>query len=121
MKEKLIPTLIWTGLILIVIGIFIPLFTGPHDPIYKYIFAVGAVMNFVGRLFTRYEGTNIRLKRLLRIEVWSGLFFCVAAFFMFYDPDPRNWIVFVLAGGAIMTYSSLMIPRVQRKDSNKTR
>ena len=117
MNQKLVTTLIWTGLILIVVGIGLPFFTGPQDSLYKYIFSVGAGLNFIGRIFNRYEGKNIRIKRLFRIEAWSGLFFCVGAFFMFYDPDPRNWIVFVLAGGALMAYTSLMIPHVQKKDN----
>lgn len=103
-------------MVLVLIGIFIPFFTGPVNPIYKYVFATGALLNLAGRLFTSYQGPNIRLKRLLRIEVWSALFFCVAVYFMFADPDPRNWIVFVLAGGALLAYTSIMIPRTQRRD-----
>ena len=101
---------------LILIGLFMPFFTGPIEPAYKYVFGAGAVLNLVGRIMTRYNGKNVRLRRLLRIETWAALFFCVADYFMFADPDPRNWIVFVLAGGALMVYTSLMIGRV--KDRN---
>lgn len=115
---RLLATLAtWIGLALILIGVFIPLATGPHASLYKYIFAVGAALNLVGRLFNGYEGSNVRLKRLLRIEIWAGLFFCVAAFFMFTSLDPKDWITFVLAGGAIMVYTSIMIPYIQRKDN----
>lgn len=115
-KDKILDIMIWGGMLLIVAGICIPFFTGPHETVYKYIFSAGSALNLIGRLFTTYHGDNIRVKRLFRIEVWASLFFCVAAFFMFYDQDPRNWIVFVLAGGALLAYTSIMIPRAQRKN-----
>lgn len=114
-KERLSNILIWVGMFVILAGLVIPFFTGPHEALYKYIFGLGALLNFVGRLLSHYTGNNIRVKRLMRIETWSGLFFCVATYFMFTDPDPRNWIVFVLAGGALLAYTSIMIPWVQRK------
>lgn len=117
MRDKIFSACMWTGMILILVGIFIPFFTGPHETYYKYIFAAGAAINLIGRIFTRYNGKNIRVKRLLRIETWASLFFCVSVYFMFADPDPRNWIVFVLAGGALMAYTSLMLPKVQKSDS----
>ena len=117
MKAKIVSCLGGIGLLLILAGIFIPFFTGPKVDIYKYIFGSGAVLNLVARLFTVYTGKNLRVKRLLRIETWAALFFCVAVYFMFADPDPRNWIVFVLAGGVLMAYTSFMIPRIQRKDN----
>lgn len=115
MKNTVITVVIWVGMALILIGIFIPLATGPHDNLYKYVFGAGAVLNLVGRLMVRYDGKNMRVKRLLRIEVWASLFFCVSVYFMFTDSDPRNWIVFVLAGGALLAYTSLMIPIAQKK------
>lgn len=105
-------------MLLILAGIFIPFITGPQDAVYKYIFGGGAALNLIGRIMTVYEGRNIRVKRLLRIETWAALFFAVAVYFMFTDPDPRNWIVFVLAGGVLMAYTSFMIPRLQRKENN---
>lgn len=115
MKSILPTILIWTGMTAIVIGLVMPLFTGPQDAVFKWVFAAGAVLNLVGRLFSPYTGTNFRVRRLVRIELWAALFFCVAVYFMFYGRQPSDWIVFVLAGGAILTYTSIMIPIVQRK------
>lgn len=105
----------WVGMVLILVGVMLPLFQGPTGMLFRYIYASGAALNLVGRLFLPYNGPILRVKRLVRIEVWGSLFFCVAAYFMFTDPDPKNWIVFVLAGGAIMAYASIMIPIAQRK------
>lgn len=118
MKDKIIPTLCGIGLVLILVGILIPFFTGPRDDVFKYIFGAGALLNLAGRLFTRYNGRNLRLKRLLRIETWAAIFFCAAVYFMFADPDPRNWIVFILAGGVLMAYTSFMIQKVQRAENS---
>ena len=115
MKNRIAEILTWTGMLLLVAGIVIPLFTGPQNLVFKYIFGAGALLNFVGRLMApAYTGPFIRVKRLLRIEMWASLFFCVAVFFMFTDPDPRSWIVFILAGGAILAYTSIMIPIAQK-------
>ena len=119
MRQLISNILIWVGMPAILAGLFIPLFTGPQESLYKYIFAVGAGLNLAGRLMVEYTGRNVRVKRLLRIEVWAALFFGVAAYFMFTDPNPRSWIAFVLAGGAILAYTSLMIPRAQRKEGKE--
>lgn len=103
------------GMLLIVAGTVLPIFRLDND-IYKYVYSVGAVMLLVSRLFNPYKGDNLRLKRLVRIESWSAIFFCVAAFFMFYDPTTaRDWLAFTLAGGMIQIYTSIMIPRVAAK------
>ena len=104
------------GMLLIVAGTVLPIWRLDNN-IYKYVYTVGAVMLLVSRLFNPYKGTDIRLKRLVRIESWSAIFFCVAAFFMFYDPTTaRDWLAFTLAGGVIQVYTSIMIPRVEAKN-----
>ena len=115
MHKTLVSTLIWLGMLLILTGIVLPFFTPPGNMVHAWIFAAGALLNLAGRILTRYDGPLIRVKRLLRIETWAALFFCAAAWFMFTDPNPRSWIVFVLAGGALLVYTSIMIPYVQRK------
>lgn len=128
-KEEIIgprPKQFWlvlstVGLLLIVVGAFLPILQ--HDttiaqmpPTFRYIYAAGAVLLLVSRLFSPYKGTDIRVKRLYRIEAWSSIFFCVGAFFLFYDTtSSRDWLAFTLAGGAIQIYASVMIPRAINK------
>ena len=107
------------GMLLIVAGTVMPIWRLDND-VYKYIYSVGAVMLLVSRLFNPYKGENIRLKRLVRIESWSAIFFCVAAFFMFYDQtSARDWLAFTLAGGVIQVYTSIMITREEMKNRKK--
>lgn len=107
------------GMLLIVAGTLSPLLGG-HVSLYRWIYGAGALILLIIRIFTPYTGKALRLKRLYRIESWAALFFCVAAFFMFYQPGiMRDWLVFTLAGGAIQIYTSIMIPLVVKKESAK--
>lgn len=115
------------GLLLVVAGTLMPIFsagTNPYEfqqPWYKYVYAAGALTVLVAKLFSPYTGKVIRLKRLHRIEAWSAIFFCVAAFFMFYEPQSsRDWLAFTLAGGAIQVIASVMITRVTSKELKKS-
>lgn len=130
-KEKLCLTAVTIGMLLIGAAILIPIITyylhqhQPSTPLFKFLFAGGALLVLVGRVFNQYHGENTRLKRLVRIEAWSAVFFCAAAVFMFYPPSPymlgnmRSVLAFTLAGAAIQIYTSMMIPYVSKKSEKK--
>lgn len=113
----LMSLLVNIGLLLIMAGAAIPIFNMGQTPaMARWIYTAGAAMTLAGRLFSPYTGKAIRVKRLHRIESWSALFFCVAAFFMFYDTSSaRDWLAFTLAGGAIQVYASIMLPIAIKK------
>lgn len=107
------------GLLLIMIGTAIPLLVSFYPALagelYKYIYAAGAGITLLARLFMRYNGDNIRVRRLMRIEVWAAVFFVAAAVLMWlpmkYGVGRTDWIAFTLAGGVITIYTTIMIPR----------
>ncbi len=109
--------MVTVGLLAIVVATLVPLLNNGFDhQWYRYLYAVGAVMVLLGRLFTPYTGIHQRMKRLARLESWSGIFFCVAAFFMFYDPNSnRDWLAFTLAGGAIQVIVTVISASVAKK------
>ena len=107
--------LVYISLIVILVGVALPLIYGPQSMAYKYIFATGSGLLLIGRLLTPYRGPYIRVKRLTRILVWSALFFCVGAFFMFYSSNPKDWLAFVLAGALVQLYVSIVTPRAIRQ------
>jgi hypothetical protein len=121
------PRAVWLilstlGMIALVVGTMMPILHGnttPYQlmsPTFKYIFSAGAVLLFVSRMFSPYTGSVARVRRLYRIETWSAIFFLVAGFFLFYEPETtRDWLAFTLAGGAIQIYTSIMIPRAIKK------
>lgn len=108
--------LVTAGLLLIVAGVLLPIL-GMGLSVYRWIYAAGAAVCLVGRLFSRVpDNVPLRVKRLMRIESWSAIFFCAGAFFMFWPgAGAGDWLAFILAGGAILIYTSIMIPRAMRK------
>lgn len=119
--KKILNLVSPVGLLMIAAAVVVPLLQ--HDfqqhSWYKYLFAAGAVIMLVCRLFLPYTGTDMRLKRLFRIEAWAPVFFCVATFFLFWPQGQmRDWLAFTLAGGVIQIITSIAIPMRQRKIYN---
>lgn len=129
--ERLMLWIVTAGMLLIVIGTMLPLLSGLTrlsavigSGWFRYIYAAGAVITLVGRMFTPYRGDNLRLKRLYRIEAWSGIFFCVGAFFLFYDTTSlRDWLAFTLAGrlypGLCLIHDSAHCGQIDRRIAQK--
>lgn len=119
MKQNVLLGCITIGMLMIAAGIVIPIVQGSiKSDVFRYIYASGALILLVGRLFSSYDGSNLRLKRLYRLETWSSVFFCVAAFFLFFDKSMlRDPLAFTLAGGLIQAYTSIMIPRQMQKNA----
>ena len=64
-----------------------------------YFFAAGSLGMFLTRLFRRYNGRNLRLRRLYRQELFSSLIFIGAAVLMFWRGG-IDWVVlFIIAAG----------------------
>lgn len=108
------------GLLTIALGTMLPIFSVQLGLLtlvwWKYVFAAGALLYLVGKLFCPYTGTHPRIKRLYRIEAWSAVFFCVAAFFFFWQPyQTRDAFAFTLAGGFLLIFTTIAIPRTVRK------
>ncbi|MEG0949021.1 MAG: hypothetical protein RR212_03375 [Bacteroidales bacterium] len=84
------------------------------EPFYaRYVFAAGAAGMAVARLSQRYEGTSLRIKRLVRLQKMAPLFIVGASYFMF---KPHNqWIPLLLAAAFIELYTSFMISREEKK------
>lgn len=99
------------GLVIVFAATALPLFH-VENAIYRWIYGGGALAVTLGKAIRPVLSDNIRVKRLSRIEVWGGVMFLAATFFMFYYPQENNdWIAFTLAGGVIEVYASLMIAR----------
>ena len=107
------------GLLLILLATLVPFFmmnTAWAQQAYPYVYSAGALILLIARLFTPYRGSDMRLKRFHRIESWSAIFFCVAAFFLFYPgAQLRDWLAFTLAGAAIQAITSIAIPSRESK------
>ncbi len=108
------------GLLVIALGTLLPIFyiRLGLDVMgwWKFVYAGGALCFLIGKLFSPYTGKHPRIKRLYRIEAWSAVFFCVAAFFLFWnDGELRDVWAFTLAGGVLLVFTNIAIPIVARK------
>lgn len=108
------------GLLIIALGTLLPVLAVKYNPAavswWKYVYAAGAVLFLIGKVFSPYTGIHPRIKRLYRIESWSAVFFCVAAFFLFWSNEgTRDVWAFTLAGGALLIFSTIAIPRAVKK------
>ncbi|MDE6802504.1 MAG: hypothetical protein K2J06_07035 [Muribaculaceae bacterium] len=109
------------GLLCIGVATLIPIVHGGFGfEWFRYLYAAGAVMVVVGRLFSHYTGKHTRMKRLRRMESWSSIIFCVAAFFLFYDKgNNRDWLAFTMAGAAVQVIATILMTRVASKELKK--
>lgn len=110
------------GLLLILLATLVPFFMGTVAwavDSFRYVYTAGAALVLIARLFSPYKGTDMRLKRLHRLESWVGIIFGVAAFFAFYSPALRDWLAFTLAGAAVQAYTSIAIPLREEKTSHR--
>lgn len=101
------------GLLLIAVATLLPLFSGGFRSLdtLRWLYAAGALWMLVCRLFSPYRGDDLRLRRLVRMQAWSALFFVAAAVFLFIPGTaPRDWLALTMAGAAVQVIASIMIP-----------
>ena len=80
----------------------------------RWAYAGGAVMVLVARMWqqARYNGDNLRVRRLYRVLSVSAMLYCLSAGMTFYHPGTTDWIAFLMAGAVVQTYASWMIDRL---------
>lgn len=109
------------GLMAIAVASLLPIFNvqvaaGTVGDWWKYLYAAGALLFLIGKICSPYTGSHLRIRGLYRIEAWSGIFFCVAAFFLFYNGNmTRDSWAFTLAGAALLAFTTIAIPRTVKK------
>ena len=103
------------GLLLVLGATALPLLRVQGDA-FKWIYTAGAAAVLIGRLFTVCPVDDLRVRRLYRLDMWSGIIFCVGVFFIFYPgAGPTDWVAFTLAGAFLAGYASVMIPRAMAR------
>lgn len=124
-KEFLLNIALIAGLLVIVAMAVLPLLM-PVGQWMRVAFAAGAALVLVARLFQRYDGDNIRIKRLYRINIVSALLFCCSAALMFihtdimgYLPGPTDWVALLMAGAALQIYASFALDNELKKSAKK--
>lgn len=124
------------GMLVIAVGLFLPLLNlldVSNLPAFKWVFVVGVLLFWGGRCVNTNAPTDsMRIRRLRRMEFWSGACFGVAAFFWFYNEHKlgntltvgplailRDTILFSLAGAVLQLVASWMIYFRQKKEAEE--
>ena len=120
-KEKRISIanlLVLLGLLLMLVMAVLPLFLhhleGKESMCWTY--AAGAFIVLAARLIGYDNDGSLRVKRLHRILIFSGLLYCASASVMFIPDMSKNWIAFLLAGLVLQIYASWMIDKEVKKN-----
>lgn len=84
---------------------------------FGWLYAAGAAVLLVSRFLTPVpKDAPLRLRRMLRMEIWTALVFVAGAVFILLPGYRGNdWLAFTLAGGVLTLYTSLMIPRAAKE------
>ncbi|MCP9611106.1 hypothetical protein [Coprobacter tertius] len=82
-----------------------------------YVFAVGAAGMAVTRLTRIYNGNNLRLKRLYRMETLSSLLIVAASYFMFRKQN--EWFLLLTIAAVLQLYTAILIPGIEKKENEK--
>lgn len=97
-------------------------FGGRHLYVYtrsaSLFFAAGSLGMFLIRLFRRYNGRNLRLRRLYRQELFSSLIFIGAAVLMFWRGG-IDWVVLFIIATVLQVYTAILIPREEAKEKQQ--
>lgn len=134
-RRKAVEMTATFGLLLVCAALIAPFATSEGSgwmPIFKYIYAAGALIFIIARIVGGTDRSeSLRLRRLRRLEAWAGVAFCVGAFFWFYNGSRfgetaftlvvlRDTIMFTLAGAVIQIIAAWMISVRARKEAEQS-
>lgn len=121
MREKTLNIVLMVGLLIITAMALLPLLN-IDAPWMRWLFVAGALMVLIVRVLERYDGDNLRIRRLYRINIISALLFCASAVMFWYKGETQwstNWVAFLMAGAALLMYVSFAIDHEQRRIARK--
>ena len=88
-----------------------------YPEVARYVASVGAAGIAVARLRERYEGTNVRLKRLIRLRHLVGIGYVVGAGLMFREQN--YWLVAFFVAVIIELYTLIILEKETKKETKQ--
>lgn len=121
-KQKIANLLLTIGMFILLVIAALPLI-GIMQSWFKYVYAIGAILTLIARVMERYQGKNITLRRLYRIQMVSAICYCASAAILFSSMNnfisEKDWLAFLTAGAVMQIYSSFRIQNEERKEETK--
>ena len=88
-----------------------------HWQALPFVFAFGAVLVLAARLVERYQGSDLRVKRLFTLNKIAAVLFCISAGLIFFPVSTsQDWLAFLLAGAVVQIYVSLVLDKALRNE-----
>lgn len=104
------------GMFLLMVSALLPLLHAGVPGLWRWLYACGAALVLISRIFRSTDAPTLRARRLKRMEMWSGIVWATGAFFVFYPKaGATDWLAFLLAGGVLQAYASLAMPAALKK------
>ncbi len=113
-RIKIGNLLVAIGLLVMLVMAVLPLLNINEEWL-RWTFAGGALAVLAGRIMGAYNGPALRVKRLHRILISSGILYCASALMMFYSRGTNDWIGFLMAGLVMQIYATWMIDYENKK------
>lgn len=83
----------------------------------SYIMIIGVIGFVVTTFMTPYPGKSIRGKRLYNIQI-LGVACMVMSTYLMYS-QLNEWVVPMLIAGILLSYTSIMLPKIYDKENNQ--
>jgi len=83
----------------------------------RYVFAAAALLVLAAQVATPSPSSELRVRRLSRMNVWAGVLYCVSAGCLFvHDASmQQSWVAFLLAGAVLQIYATIMLSKLTDK------
>lgn len=85
-----------------------------YKDVSPWMLGCGGILLMIARMTRRLDDFPLRLKRALRLELFSALLITAAAVFMYMGM--REWIALLLSAAILQLYASFIISREIKKD-----
>lgn len=121
-RQNTTTIILSVGMIILLVTAVMPII-GMSFSWVKYVYACGAVMTLLARVFDRYTGKNTAIKRLYRIQAVSSVCYCVSAATLCVPlggyVSEKDWIAFLMAGAVMQIYSSWRLQSEEKKEKEQ--
>ncbi len=110
MKPQIQTRMFYISAVLVLISTALFITKWTYAP---YLFAVGAAGIAVYYFSNHYTGTNVRLKRLHRFNIFSGILLVVTSYLMF--KNRSEWIATLSIAAFLQLYVSIITGIEEKK------
>ena len=117
-SEQIKEWIIVVMMLVMLVMVTLPLLEVKEDWM-RWTYAVAAGITLIVRFTQRYEGNNLRIKRLYRMNIIAAVMFCISAGLTFYHTGTDS-IALLMAGAVLQIYATTVIGKLEaRKQDNK--